>query len=96
MTTTHRNARLSAVRAILHDLVCQSDHCSGDNDHARRTQHQRARRIVDAPAADQRAVASLAVFELVFPGRTIKYGAPKLKADHPTTVALAAALGWES
>lgn len=47
-----RNARLSKARAVLHDLQCTSArgpdaYCTGDNEHARRTQHDWARRIVD-------------------------------------------------
>ena len=43
-----RNKRLSAAREILHDWICISDGCRGDNAHARRTQHESARQIADA------------------------------------------------
>ncbi len=43
-----RHARLAQVRGILHDMQCtQGASCSSRDDHARRTQHERARRIVD-------------------------------------------------
>ncbi len=47
-TGAGRNARLALVRGILHDMQCtQGVSCPSQADHARRTQHDRARRIVD-------------------------------------------------
>jgi hypothetical protein len=49
----NRNQRLSAARAWAHDRICRSDTCgSGDNDHARRTQNQWARRAIEATTRD--------------------------------------------
>jgi len=51
----NRNQRLAVVRLWLHDRICVSE-CEGDRarDHARRTQHDRARAIVDAENRDGR------------------------------------------
>lgn len=54
-----RNRKLSAVRAALHDLTCQSDGCHGDNAHARRTQHGRAVLVVDAEYQITEAIKAL-------------------------------------
>lgn len=48
MPRPSRNKRISAAREILHDWICASEGCRGDNDHARRTQHEAARQIADA------------------------------------------------
>jgi hypothetical protein len=54
----NRNQRLSAARAWAHDRACRSDTCgSGDNDHARRTQHQWARRAIEATTRIERFLA---------------------------------------
>lgn len=52
-----RNRRIAAVRLFLHDLVCTSRCSPADAfDHARRTQHKAAARLVDSyDAADPRA-----------------------------------------
>ncbi|MCW2876391.1 MAG: hypothetical protein JWQ95_491 [Sphaerisporangium sp.] len=46
--TSLRNRRLAAIRLFLHSLDCASN-CDPDQarDHARRTQHTRARTLVD-------------------------------------------------
>lgn len=57
--SSRRNAKLAAVRGWLHDRVCASEHCpAGDSDHARRTQHQPARAIVDAEGDEARRRAT--------------------------------------
>jgi hypothetical protein len=45
--TIARNRRLRNARLLAHDLVCMSG-CDGREDHARRTQHQLARQLLDA------------------------------------------------
>lgn len=48
-----RNARLLAARRWMHDRVCTSGpECVSRDDHARRTQHDFARAVVDAPEAE--------------------------------------------
>jgi hypothetical protein len=50
----NRNQRLSAARAWAHDRACRGENCAGlgDNDHARRTQHQWARKTIEATTRD--------------------------------------------
>jgi hypothetical protein len=44
-----RTVQLSIIRGWAHDRVCMSGgHCTGDNEHAHRTQHQFAVAVVDA------------------------------------------------
>ena len=52
-----RNHELSAARAWAHNAVCISEGCTGDNDHARRTQHDFARAWVNATSEVERAAA---------------------------------------
>jgi hypothetical protein len=59
-----RNLRLAETRRVLHDLVCQSADC-GTGDHARRTQHRRAVRIVDT--ATTRAEVAGEVVDMAYP-----------------------------
>lgn len=49
----NRNRKLSIARAFMHDLLCMSTHCQGDNDHARRTQHTFARAAVAAEGREE-------------------------------------------
>lgn len=62
MKRPHRNARLKAIRLLIHDNLCigAGTYCvgSGREDHARRTVHRYAVRLVDAddPATEARRV----------------------------------------
>lgn len=91
-TRSNRNARLEHARFWLHDLVCVGvgTYCVDDRrkDHARRTQHARARAIVDG---DYMSLME-EVHDLLHPTCT-RSVVGHYNFEHPRLVAFAESLG---
>lgn len=87
----HRNARLKAIRLLIHDHLCigAGDYCTGPGreDHARRTVHRYAVRLIDAD--DVVTEARRVVHEIAHP-RCAADALEHCPADNRTVHVLAA------